>query len=135
MTVKKGDIKKNEVEVDKGIDRISSARVFTPAVDIIEHPNDIVLIADMPGVDETSVDLTLEKNLLTIHGHVEDKIPDKYNLIISEYGLGDYERTFKLSDEIDREKIHASVKDGVLRLVLPKAEKAKAKKITVTGQA
>ena len=135
MTVKKGDIKKNEVEVDKGIDRISSARVFTPAVDIIEHPNDIVLIVDMPGVDETSVDLTLEKNLLTIHGHVEDKIPDKYNLIISEYGLGDYERTFKLSDEIDREKIHASVKDGVLRLVLPKAEKAKAKKITVTGQA
>ena len=135
MTVKKDDIKKNEVEVDKGIDRISSARVFTPAVDIIEHPNDIVLIADMPGVDETSVDLTLEKNLLTIHGHVENETSDKYNLLFSEYGLGDYERTFKLSDEIDSEKIHASVKDGVLKLVLPKAEKAKTKKIPVTGQA
>ena len=135
MTVEKKEMKKKEVEIEKGIDRISSAMVFTPAVDIIEHTNDIVLIAEMPGVDEKSVDLTLEKNLLTIHGHVGNETPDKYNLLISEYGLGDYERTFKLSDEIDRDKIHASVKDGVLKLVLPKAEKAKAKKIPVTGQA
>lgn len=135
MTVEKKEMKKKEVEIEKGIDRISSAMVFTPAVDIIEHTNDIVLIADMPGVDEKSVDLTLEKNLLTIHGHVENETPDKFKLLISEYGLGDYERTFKLSDEIDRDKIHASVKDGVLKLVLPKAEKAKAKKIPVTGQA
>ncbi len=135
MTVEKKEMKKKEVEIEKGIDRISSAMVFTPAVDIIEHTNDIVLIADMPGVDEKSVDLTLEKNLLTIHGHVEIETSDKFKLLISEYGLGDYERTFKLSDEIDRDKIHASVKDGVLKLVLPKAEKAKAKKIPVTGQA
>lgn len=135
MTVEKKEMKKKEVEIEKGIDRIRSAMVFTPAVDIIEHTNDIVLIADMPGVDEKSVDLTLEKNLLTIHGHVENETPDKFKLLISEYGLGDYERTFKLSDEIDRDKIHASVKDGVLKLVLPKAEKAKAKKIPITGQA
>ena len=135
MTVEKKAIKKDDVNIEKGIDRISSARVFTPAVDIIEHKNDIVLIADMPGVDERSVDLTLEKNLLTIHGHVENETPDKFNQLISEYTLGDYERTFKLSDEIDRDKIHASVKDGVLKLVLPKAEKAKAKKIPVTGHA
>jgi HSP20 family protein len=135
MTVERKEIKKNKVEIENGINRISSASVFTPAVDIIEHTNDIVLIADMPGADEKSVDLMLEKNLLTIHGHVENEIPDKYNLLISEYGLGDYKRTFKLSDEIDREKIHASVKDGVLKLVLPKAEKAKTKKIPVTGQA
>ncbi len=135
MTVEKKEMKKKEVEIEKGIDRISSAMVFTPAVDIIEHTNDIVLIAEMPGVDEKSVDLTLEKNLLTIHGHVGNETPDKFKLLISEYGLGDYERTFKLSDEIDRDKIHASVKDGVLKLVLPKAEKAKVKKIPVTGQA
>ena len=135
MTVEKKEMKKKEVEIEKGIDRISSAMVFTPAVDIIVHTNDIVLIADMPGVDEKSVDLTLEKNLLTIHGHVEIETSDKFKLLISEYGLGDYERTFKLSDEIDRDKIHASVKDGVLKLVLPKAEKAKAMKIPVTGQA
>ena len=135
MTVEKKDIKKNEVEIENGIDRISSAKVYTPAVDIIEHKNDIVLLADMPGVDEKSLDLTLEKNLLTIHGTVEHESHDKHRLIFSEYGTGDYERTFKLSDEIDRENIHASVKDGVLRLVMHKAEKARTKKIPVTGQA
>lgn len=127
--------KKKEVEIKKGVDRISTAKVFTPAVDVIEHKDDIVLLADMPGVDEKSVELTLEKNLLTIHGKVEHTSHDKYHLVFSEYGTGDYERTFRLSDEIDREKIQASVKNGVLKLMLHKAEKARAKKIPVTAQA
>ena len=134
MTEKR-ELQKREAELEKGVERTRQTRVYTPAVDIIEKNNDIVLMADMPGVDENSVDITLEKDLLTIYGKVEPEIPENHRLVISEYGVGDYERTFALSDEIDREHIRATVKDGVLKLVLPKAESAKTKKIPVTGNA
>jgi HSP20 family molecular chaperone IbpA len=89
----------------------------------------------MPGVDEKSVDITLEKDLLTICGHVTEETPENHRLVISEYGTGDYQRTFTLSNEIDREKIQASVKDGVLKLLLPKAETARTRKIPVMAEA
>ena len=89
----------------------------------------------MPGVDEKSVDITLEKELLTIYGRVEPEVPEKHSLAIAEYGVGDYRRTFTISSEIDRDHIEASVKDGVLKLVLPKAESAKTRKIPVSGNA
>ena len=135
MTEKVQEMQKKEAELDKGVERIRNTRVFTPAVDIIEKNNDLVLLADMPGVDEKSLDITLEKNLLTIYGRVEPEVPANHRLVLSEYGVGDYQRTFTLSDEIDREHIRASVKDGVLKLVLPKAEKAKMKKIAVAAEA
>ena len=135
MTEKVQEMQKKEAELDKGVERIRNTRVFTPAVDIIEKNNDLVLLADMPGVDEKSLDITLEKNLLTIYGRVEPEVPANHRLVLSEYGVGDYQRTFSLSDEIDREHIRASVKDGVLKLVLPKAEKAKMKKIAVAAEA
>ena len=133
MTDTTREIKKKEAELEKGVERTATQRVYTPAVDIIEKENDIFLLADMPGVDEKSVDITLEKNLLTIVGKVEPEMHENHRLVISEYGVGDYERTFTLSNEIDREHIKASVKDGRLKLTLPKAEVAKTKKITVTG--
>jgi HSP20 family molecular chaperone IbpA len=129
------EIQKKEAELEKGVERTRARRVFTPAVDIIEKENDILLVADMPGVDEKSVDITLEKDQLTIHGTVEPEIPESHRLALSEYGVGDYERTFTISNEIDREHITANVRDGVLRLTLPKAEVAKTKKIPVTGNA
>ncbi|UCD35027.1 MAG: Hsp20/alpha crystallin family protein [Nitrospiraceae bacterium] len=135
MTEKVQEMQKKEAELDKGVERIRNTRVFTPAVDIIEKNNDLVLLADMPGVDEKSLDIILEKNLLTIYGRVEPEVPANHRLVLSEYGVGDYQRTFTLSDEIDREHIRASVKDGVLKLVLPKAEKAKMKKIAVAAEA
>jgi HSP20 family molecular chaperone IbpA len=120
------EIKKKEAELEKGVERTRARRVFTPSVDIIEKENDILLVADMPGVDEKSVDITIEKDQLTICGTVETEIPENHRLALSEYGVGDYERTFTISNEID---------DGVLRLTLPKAEVAKTKKIPVTGNA
>lgn len=129
------EIKKKEAELEKGVERTRARRVYTPAVDIIEKKDDIVLIADMPGVDDQSVDITIEKDLLTIHGRVEPDIPKDHRLVISEYGVGDYERTFTISNEIDRDKIQASVKDGVLRLILPKGENARTRKIPVTAEA
>jgi len=112
-------------------ERIRNVKTFVPRVDIYETKEALFLIADMPGTDEKSVDVELEKNVLTITGHVNiDEAKDK-SIVYSEYEVGDYERTFTLSDEIDREKINATVKNGVLRLELPKAEKAKPQKIAI----
>jgi HSP20 family molecular chaperone IbpA len=127
------EIQKKEAETPEGVERTRARKLYAPAVDIIERKDDITLVADMPGVDEQCVDITLEKNVLTIYGRVEPAVPQGLRLVTHEYGIGDYQRTFTLSDIVDRERIQASVKDGVLRLVLPKAEAAKTRKIPVTA--
>jgi len=106
-------------------------KIYLPRVDILETGDAIVLIADMPGVDEHSVTITLEKNVLTLTGEPEIEHFKGYNLALAEYDVGDYQRSFSLSDQIDGGKIDASVKNGVLRVTLPKAEPAKARKINV----
>lgn len=112
-------------------ERIRNVKTFVPRVDIYENKDSLFLVADMPGVDEKTVDIELEKNILTITGRTENgKIKDG-TMMYSEYEIGDYERVFTLSDEIDRERIVATVKNGVLRLELPKAEKVKPKKIAI----
>ncbi|MBF0321137.1 MAG: Hsp20/alpha crystallin family protein [Nitrospirae bacterium] len=120
-----------EAQATEGAEHTRAVKVYTPAVDIIEKTNEILVRADMPGVDEKSVDITLEKNVLTIYGKVEAEIPDNYRASYVEYGVGDYRRSFTLSEEVDRQRIEATVKNGVLLLVLPKAEAAKTKKIAV----
>ena len=114
-------------------ERIRNVKTFVPRVDIYETKDALFLIADMPGVDEKTVDVELEKNILTISGRVENGRVKDYRLVFSEYEVGDYERTFTLSDAIDREKIKANVKHGVLRLELPKAEEVKPKKIIINA--
>lgn len=125
------DVEKQEIEPVEGAERTSERRAYIPRVDIYETDEGINLVADMPGVDENSVDIMLEKNVLSIRGTVEDEAPEDYSLAYAEYGVGDYERRFTLSDEIDQENIEASVKNGVLHLHLPKAGPAKARKISV----
>lgn len=127
-------IQKKEAQQVERIERTRASRVYTPDVDIIERKDDILVLADMPGVDEKSVDVTLEKNVVTIYGKVQPEVPEGGTPVYVEYGIGDYERTFTLSDEIDREKIRATVKNGTLRLILPKAEAAKTRKIRVTAE-
>jgi HSP20 family molecular chaperone IbpA len=129
------EVQKKESELKEDAERTRAKRIFTPLVDIIERKDDILLIADMPGVDEKSVDITLEKDVLTLYGKVEPDIPYDHRLVLSEYGAGDYQRTFTISDEVDREKIKATVKRGVLRLILPKAETVRTRKIPVRAEA
>jgi HSP20 family protein len=117
--------------VESDAERTRECKCFIPRVDIYETNDDIFLVADMPGVDEKSVDITLEKNTLTINGYIDPEQPDNYSLAYAEYEVGDYQRSFSLSDQIDQDKIEATVKDGVLRLRLPKAGPAKARKIAV----
>ncbi len=129
------EMQKKEAATPEGVERTRPRKVYTPAVDILERKDDIVVTADMPGVDEKTVDITLEKNVLTIYGMVEPQFPEAQRLALSEYGVGDYQRAFTLSEEVDRDRINASVKNGVLRLVLPKAAVARARKIEVQAEA
>jgi len=129
------EVQKKEASAPEKGEHTRSVRIYTPSVDIIEQKEDIVLIADMPGVDERSVDITLEKNELTIYGKVNPEMPEKHTLYLSEYGIGDYKRVFTLTEEVDRERIQASVKNGVLKIILPKAEALKTRKISVKAEA
>ena len=115
------EAEKQEVETVDGAERTRARRAYVPRVDIYETDDAIILLTDMPGVDENSVDIMLEKNVLTINGYVHVDDPDNYSLSYAEYESGDYERSFNLSNEIDRENIEATVKNGVLRLHLPQS--------------
>jgi HSP20 family molecular chaperone IbpA len=124
------DTEKQEVETE-GAERTRERLAFVPRADIYETAEAITVVTDMPGVDEDSVDVTLEKDVLTIKGYVEPMQPEGYSLAHAEYNIGDFERSFTLSDRIDREGIEATVKDGVLRLVLPKIAEPKSRKIAI----
>lgn len=133
MADKVKEIQKKEAGQADLVERTRSSKIYNPDVDIIEGKEKIVVIADMPGVSESSIDVTLEDNVLTIYGKVDWEIPEKMKLTHAEYGIGDYQRIFTISGEIDREKIEATTKNGVLRLVLPKNDVAKMRKINVTA--
>ena len=102
---------------------------FLPPADIYETRDNIVVLAEMPGVALDGVDITLERRVLTIRGRSAGNDHAGYQRVYNEYADGDYERAFTLSENIDRDRIEATLKDGVLHLVLPKAETARARKI------
>jgi HSP20 family protein len=103
--------------------------VFLPPADIYETRDNIVVLAEMPGVAPDGVDITLERRVLTIRGRSATSEHAGHRRVYNEYADGDYERVFTLSENIDRDRIEATLKDGVLNLVLPKAESARARKI------
>jgi HSP20 family protein len=103
--------------------------LFMPPADIYETRDSIVVLAEMPGVAPDGVEITLERRVLTIRGRSAANDHAGYQRVYTEYSDGDYERSFTLSENIDRDRIEATLKDGVLHLVLPKAETAKARKI------
>lgn len=133
MTDKRKEITKREAQDSFETERTRNRKVFVPKVDIIETDGAIELIADMPGVDEKNIDIDLEKGILTITGVIEPEQYKDQRLVYAEYEIGDYQRSFSISDTIDQDKIEASAKDGVLRLMLPKVEPAKARKIKVNA--
>lgn len=133
MTEKTMELEKKEERAPIENQTGQVRRTVKPRIDLYEAGETIMLLADMPGVIEDDVEITLEKDRLTIRGSVEDRVPEGYRAVYSEHCLANYERSFVLSNEIDSENIEASFKNGVLRLSLPKAEAAKARKIAVTS--
>lgn len=125
------NIGKRESDAPTQVERTEEARVFVPRVDITETEREVRLTADMPGVDDKNVDIDLDRNVLTIRGKCAPEAPQGFSPAYREYLTGNYERAFTLSDEIDRDRIEAIVKNGVLRLTLPKAEEAQPKRISV----
>jgi HSP20 family molecular chaperone IbpA len=127
------DVEKKEVEVVEGAERTRPGKAYIPRADIYETETELVIVADLPGVDEKSLDIMLEKNVLSIKGFVDFSTPENYSLAYAEYEVGDFERNFTLSNDFDRENISASFKNGVLHVHLPKAGPAKTRKITVNA--
>lgn len=105
---------------------------YRPNVDILEMPDELLLLADMPGAAPDSIDIQFEDGNLTIHARIEPRYEEE-DFLLREYGVGDYWRTFRVAETIDASKISAEIADGVLTLHLPKAEAAKPRKISVKG--
>jgi HSP20 family molecular chaperone IbpA len=103
----------------------------TPPIDIHEGPEGLTLEADLPGATEQNLTIQLEDNVLSLYAKIESPAPASARLLHEEYCVGDYQRSFILSDEVDRDRITAELKSGVLRLFLPKAERARTRRIEV----
>jgi len=121
---------KDKQELESKAELTKTGPVFLPSVDIFENKDALVLIADMPGVGSEGIDIHLEDNELTIRGEIAAG-DSGLNGLYQEYQTGDYFRRFTLSNIIDQDKIDASIKNGVLKIVLPKAAAAKPRKIQV----
>jgi HSP20 family protein len=106
--------------------------VFVPPVDIFESESALTLLADMPGVTREGVTVDIDNAELTITGEVPAREGGSLRPLLEEYATGTFRRVFTLSERIDQERITASMDKGVLRLVLPKAERALRKRIEVT---
>lgn len=115
-------------------ERTRDYRCFVPRADIYEVEDEIIIQLDAPGIEGDTIDVTLEKNVLTIKGYADLSTPEGYSLAHAEYEPGDYERSFRLSNQVEQENIKASYKNGVLEVILPKAEIAKARKINVVTE-
>jgi HSP20 family protein len=107
--------------------------VARPRVDILESDQEILLLADMPGVKPPDVDVRFENGELTIHGRRTPSHAGRRR-ILWEYEPAHYHRAFRLAEEVAADKIEAEIKNGILRVRLPKAEAAKPRRIVVKGQ-
>lgn len=132
MTTKGNEMEIQEQEmVPEETERTREYRCFLPRTDIFEVDDDILVVLDMPGINENAIEITLEKDILIVKGFAQINDSGDYSLVLSEYDPGDYERSFRISNAIDRENIEAIYNNGVLKLVLPKAEETRTKKIDV----
>ncbi|SIO00968.1 Molecular chaperone IbpA, HSP20 family [Singulisphaera sp. GP187] len=107
------------------------ATYFTPPIDIHESPDGLILEADLPGATEHNVSIQLEDNVLSLYAQVTSQAPEGSRILHQEYQVGDFYRSFILSDEVERSRITAELHNGVLRLILPKAERAKTHRIEI----
>ena len=124
---------KDKQEVASPAEQTRPGVVFTPDVDIFEDERQITLLADMPGVASDGITIDLNDNVLSIAGEVKPFETASESDVLIEFEIGRYYRQFTLSDVIDQGKIEARHEDGVLRLTLPKAEKAVPRRIAVAA--
>ncbi|MBN2297302.1 MAG: Hsp20/alpha crystallin family protein [Deltaproteobacteria bacterium] len=132
MATEKKNITNTKESADSVVtEKTKNTATYIPNVDISETKESLVIFADIPGATEDSIQVTLDNDILTIDARVAPETINAHKLTYREYGVGDYSRAFTINESIDREKIEAKIKDGVLRIVLPKAEAAKPKTIPI----
>jgi HSP20 family molecular chaperone IbpA len=105
--------------------------VLIPAVDVSETENEYILTASMPGVGKDDVDVSVEDHVLTVEGRAREEEPADCRNVAREFEVGHYRRSFELSEDVDAGAIKANVKNGLLKITLPKREEVKPKKIQV----
>ncbi|MCL6504280.1 MAG: Hsp20/alpha crystallin family protein [Pirellulales bacterium] len=112
-------------------ERTRSGQTYRPNVDILEQPEELVMLVDLPGCQGDQIDVRFEDGELTIHAPVAPRQPAGTRYWLREYGVGDFYRTFRVSEQIDSQRMHASYAQGVLTLHLPKVQSAQPRKIPV----
>ena len=120
-----------KLETTRPAEETRSTLVYSPDTDIFETKDAIVVVADMPGVDEKHVDIQMENDVLTLTGRASNEAVQDMDLLYRGYSTGDYKRSFSLSEDVERDGIKARIKDGVLRITLPKARKNQPREIPV----
>lgn len=118
-------------ELTPAEERTEAGKVFSPYTDIHETERAVIVSMEVPGVDKSSIDIRLDKSVLTVKGTIDSARYESLRPLYSEYNVGNFVRTFTVSTKIDTAAISAAVADGVLTVELPKAAEAVAKRIAV----
>ena len=118
-------------EVDNKQESTLPFRAFLPATDIFETDQALIVVLEMPGVEKDNVDVDVEGDVVKIEGRVDFSRYESLQPVYTEYNVGHFVRSFRISNQIDQDGIKAEMENGVMRLILPKAEKAKPRRITI----
>jgi HSP20 family molecular chaperone IbpA len=119
-------------EVEQPEETTVPARFYQPNTDIFEDEISLTVVMEMPGVQRGNLEIKIEKNVLDVEGKIDFSAYKDLEPVYTEYNVGHYRRSFSLSSKIDQEKIGAELNDGLLTLVLPKAEEAKPRSIKIS---
>jgi HSP20 family molecular chaperone IbpA len=119
-------------EVEKKTEGTTPGRLFVPVTDIFETPEALTVVLEMPGVERDSIEANVENNVVTIQGRIDFSKYEGMQPVYTEYIVGHYARSFEISNQFDQGKISAQIKDGVVTIVLPKAEQAKPRRIQIS---
>ncbi len=133
MPERKDEIARREKQEVQGQEQTRPGRYFVPDVDICEFEDRLMVIADMPGVNEKDVEVTVSGHALRISGVVSTAMYRKLSPLYTEYNVGNYVREFQLDQDIDESAIKARMRNGVLEVELPKVEAAKPRRIEVAA--
>jgi len=121
-------------EIEQDVETAKSDRYFVPLVNICESDSEVIVIVEMPGVPKDRVQIALEDNILTIRGTQQIEKVDDAKILLQEYESRNFFRRFTVLETIDQDAIRASINNGILKIVLPKAAPAQPRKIEITAE-
>jgi HSP20 family molecular chaperone IbpA len=130
MTENKGNEAHEEVRVER-MEGSAERPYYSPLVDIYEEDDVLFLVTDMPGVGAAGVEVTCQDGVLTLNGRIEPRTTPGTQLLYEEYVPGDYHRCFRVSDDVDLDRISAKISNGVLTVTMPKSERVRKRRIQV----